>query len=48
MLGILLIAKKRGLIPAFKPVIDALINDAGFRVSRLLYEEILKSSNESY
>jgi uncharacterized protein len=46
VLGILLMAKSRGLIPAVKPIIDALITEAGFRVSHLLYEEVLKSSGE--
>lgn len=42
VLGILLVAKQRKLIPAVQPVMDALISQAGFRVSSQLYTEILK------
>lgn len=46
ILGILLIAKRRNLISAIQPVIDALITEAGFRVSRQLYEEVLQVAGE--
>jgi len=46
ILGILLIAKRRNLISAIQPVIDALIAEAGFRVSRQLYEEVLQVAGE--
>jgi predicted nucleic acid-binding protein len=46
VLGILLVAKQRKLIPAVQPVMDALITQAGFRVSSQLYTEILKAANE--
>lgn len=46
ILGILLIAKRRNLISAIQPVIDALISEAGFRVSRQLYEEVLQVAGE--
>jgi predicted nucleic acid-binding protein len=45
-LGILLVAKRRRLIPAVQPVIDALMNQAGFRVSNQLYAAVLKAADE--
>jgi hypothetical protein len=47
ILGILLIAKRRGLIAAVRPVMDELITIAKFRVSRQLYTEVLTAANES-
>jgi len=46
ILGILLIAKQRSLIPQVQPVMDALINQAGFRVSPQLYQRVLALSQE--
>jgi uncharacterized protein len=46
ILGILITAKQRGLIPIVKPVINALIENAGFRVSIELYDRVLTLSNE--
>ncbi|MBN3896321.1 MAG: DUF3368 domain-containing protein [Nostoc sp. NOS(2021)] len=46
LLGILLVAKHRGLIPIVKPVIDDLMTEAGFRVSIQLYTEILNAAGE--
>jgi len=37
ILGILLVAKQKSLIPQVQPVMDALISQAGFRVSSQLY-----------
>lgn len=48
VLGILLVAKYRGLIPLVRPVIDALIMEAGFRVSQDLYVDILSTAGEKY
>jgi predicted nucleic acid-binding protein len=45
-LGVLLIAKNRGLISKVQPIIDALILQANFRISRQLYEEVLRTANE--
>lgn len=47
ILGILLVAKRRNLISNVKPVMNALISEAGFRVSRQLYEEVLEVAGES-
>lgn len=46
VLGVLLVAKKRGLISSVKPIIDALITKANFRISHQLYEEVLRTANE--
>lgn len=47
ILGILLVAKQRSLIPQVQAVIDALINQAGFRVSSQLYQRVLALAQES-
>jgi predicted nucleic acid-binding protein len=46
VLGILLAAKKEALITSVKPVMDNLVNQANFRISRQLYDEILDVANE--
>jgi uncharacterized protein len=46
ILGILRVAKQRGLIPAIKPVLDQLVCQAGFRVSKVLYGQTLQDVNE--
>ncbi len=44
--GVLLIAKHQGLIVAVKPLIDALVAKANFRVSSQLYKDVLIAANE--
>lgn len=46
ILGVLLIAKQRNLIPQVQPVMDALINKAGFRISPQLYQRVLTLSQK--
>ena len=46
ILGILLVAKQRSLIHQVQPIMDALIDQAGFRVSSLLYQRILALTQE--
>lgn len=46
ILGILLIAKQRGLIEFVKPLMDDLINIAGFRINPQLYTHILQTAGE--
>lgn len=46
LLGILINAKQQGLIPVLKPILDRLINQAGFRVSQSLYDRILQEVGE--
>lgn len=46
ILGILLVAKQRNLISRVQPIMDDLVNQAGFRVSPLLYKRILVLAQE--
>ncbi|MDY6782745.1 MAG: DUF3368 domain-containing protein [Cyanobacteriota bacterium] len=46
VLGIFLNAKRRGLIPTVKPVMDDLIAQASFRISEQLYIDILQFASE--
>lgn len=45
IVGILKLAKIKGLIPEIKPFLDKLI-DNNFRISLKLYNEILRETNE--
>jgi uncharacterized protein len=46
LLGLLINAKQQGLIPVLKPILDRLINQAGFRVSQALYDRTLQEVGE--
>ena len=46
VLGVLLVAKRRGLSPSVKAVMDDLIAQAGFRVSNQLYADVLLAAGE--
>ncbi|WP_204136988.1 DUF3368 domain-containing protein [Halomicronema sp. CCY15110] len=46
ILGVLLVAKRKRLIPQVRPVMDTLINQAGFRVSPQLYNRVLALAQE--
>ena len=46
LLGVLVQAKKTGLIPAVKPLIEQLIKEADFRVSDKVYATILEFAKE--
>lgn len=46
VLGILVAAKHRGLITIVKPIVDDLINQAGFRISSQLYTDVLNAASE--
>ncbi len=46
LLGILLKAKKENLIPLIKPVVDSLINIAGFRIHQSLINDLLIAGGE--
>lgn len=48
LLGILLVAKRRGLVTEIRPIIDNLIQEANFRVSDRLYLEVLIAARENY
>lgn len=45
-LGVLVDAKRMGLLPAIRPVLDKLITQAGFWVSETLYQQVLASVDE--
>ncbi len=47
ILGILAIAKQRNLIERVQPLMDALIEQAGFRVSHQLYRQVLNLTQEA-
>jgi hypothetical protein len=46
-LGVLVQAKHNGLIPAVRSVMDSLMTQAGFWVSKELYDHILQMTGES-
>ena len=46
ILGILVEAKSQGLIAKVKPLLDALVNEAGFWVAEPLYNSVLRLVNE--
>jgi predicted nucleic acid-binding protein len=46
VLGVLLEAKQKGLIPAIKPVLDDMTSTVAFRIKRKLYEAALRSAGE--
>jgi hypothetical protein len=46
LLGTLIEAKQKGLIPAVKPIIDDLVSIAGFKVHPTLFQQVLKISEE--
>lgn len=46
LLGILIDAKHRGLIPAVQSTLDELIEEAGFWISRELYDRVLQAAGE--
>ncbi len=46
LLGILIKAKREKVIPKVKPLVEMLINSAGFRIHPELYTEVLKIADE--
>jgi predicted nucleic acid-binding protein len=46
LLGALVDAKRKGLIPAVKPFLDDLIVRAGFWISQSLYARVLHETGE--
>lgn len=47
LLGILVEAKRKNLVAAVKPLMDAVIATSEFRVSSALYHQILEIVNEA-
>ncbi len=46
LLGTLIEAKKRNLIEAVKPLMEDLVDKAGFKIHPILYQRVLKISGE--
>ncbi len=46
VLGCLLLAQQRRLIPAIKPTLDALLAETGYRISPQLYDHVLRAAGE--
>lgn len=46
LLGVLIAAKSRGLIPTVKPVLNDLISTSGFWVTKALYNRVLQLAGE--
>ncbi len=46
VLGALIEAKQRGLVPAVRPLLDALADDAGFRISAELRKRVSEAAGE--
>jgi predicted nucleic acid-binding protein len=46
LLGTLLEARRNGLLPRLKPVLDDLIAKAGFWISKALYDSTLRAAGE--
>ncbi len=46
LLGILLVAKKQGMLTEIRPIVDELIAKAGFWVSQELYNKVLQLAGE--
>ncbi|GAA6624277.1 DUF3368 domain-containing protein [Scytonema sp. NUACC26] len=47
ILGVLLAAKRQGLIPVVRPVLERFIGEANFRISNQLYDETLALAEEA-
>ena len=47
ILGVLLLAKERSLIPAIQPLMDDLQRKARFFIRATLYDELLRLANEN-
>jgi predicted nucleic acid-binding protein len=45
--GVLLRAKQEGKLPALKPILDQLIQQHSFRLSRSLYQAVLRQVGET-
>ncbi len=46
LIGLLVEAKQRGFIAAIKPVVEALRDQAGFRIRQGLYDQVLRDAGE--
>lgn len=46
LIGLLVEANHKGLIEAIRPLLDALRDEAGFRISQVLYDQVLQDAGE--
>ncbi|WP_225885383.1 DUF3368 domain-containing protein [Leptolyngbya sp. KIOST-1] len=46
LFGVIILAKKRALIPSVRRLMDTLVEQAGFRISNRLYQKILRFADE--
>jgi hypothetical protein len=47
VIGVLLAARQRGLVPALRPLLDSLRDRAGFRLSNAVIHEVLDLAGET-
>ena len=48
LLGVLLYAKRKGIIEAVRPILDELVQKAGFWVGKELYTRVLREAGEEH
>jgi len=48
LLGVLIEAKRKGLVVAVRPILDDLISKSGFWVSRELYDRVMQAAGELF
>ena len=46
LLGVLLLSKQKKLIPLVQPILHELISNTTFRITKILYTNVLKQANE--
>lgn len=46
LLGVLVMAKQRQLVGEIKPILDDMVQIAGFRISQALYQQVLQTVGE--
>ncbi len=46
LLGVLLLSKQKKLIPLVQPILDELIANTTFRITKILYTNVLKQAHE--
>lgn len=44
--GVLILAKKEGYLKSVKPTLDKILNETSFRMSKILYQQILDTASE--
>jgi uncharacterized protein len=46
LLGVLIEAKRKSIVPGIRPLLDDIVNKAGFWISPALYAQVLKTAGE--